>query len=90
MLVDSVFDLSLASMAVLVAAGTASAMALFMFYRLYWHPLAQFPGPWYASCFSASAAVISRLKIEPQWLQSLVKKYGCTCPGGSRARPHNL
>lgn len=47
-------------------------------YNLYFHPLAKYPGPWYTSSFSVCLAIISVLQKEPQWLMSLVKKYGST------------
>jgi hypothetical protein len=40
------------------------------------HPLAGFPGPWYATSFSVVGAVISVKQREPEFLMSLVKKYG--------------
>lgn len=70
------FQLSVSS--VLVSAGLVIVAALFsrIFYNLYLHPLSKFPGPWYTSSFSISLALISLAKIEPQWLQGLVKRYG--------------
>lgn len=47
-------------------------------YNLYFDPLARFPGPWYTSSFSVFEALISVRKREPEFLQSLVKKYGST------------
>jgi hypothetical protein len=64
------------SVAVLVAVAASSALFLRVFYNLYLHPLAKFPGPWYTSATSFSGAIISVLKFEPQWLQGLTKKYG--------------
>src|SRR3978361_386828 len=48
-------------------------------YNLRLHPLSGFPGPWYAASFSLVGAVISVQKKEPQWLLSLVRKYGSEC-----------
>jgi hypothetical protein len=59
-----------------VALAGGSAIFIRLFYNLYLHPLAKYPGPWYAATTSLSLAMVSVLKIEPQWLQSLVKKYG--------------
>lgn len=59
-----------------IAVASASALCVRALYSLYYHPLAKFPGPWYAVSFSLSGAVISYFKVEPQWLQSLVEKYG--------------
>ncbi|KAJ9225694.1 hypothetical protein DTO169C6_1757 [Paecilomyces variotii] len=46
-----------------------------IFYNLYWHPAAKFPGPWYCALSSLPLSIISVLRIEPQWLLSLAKKY---------------
>lgn len=59
-----------------IAIAAISALCFRILYNTYWHPLAKFPGSWYAVSFSLSGAIISYLKVEPQWLQSLVKKYG--------------
>ena len=68
--------LSLSEALVLLGAAVFSALALRIVYRLYFHPLAKYPGPWYAASTSLSVALISVFKVEPQWLHSLVKKYG--------------
>ncbi|TKW51320.1 hypothetical protein CTA1_13008 [Colletotrichum tanaceti] len=34
-----------------------------------------FHGPWYAASFSICSATISHLKLEPQWLMFLAKRY---------------
>ncbi|KAI3398021.1 hypothetical protein diail_9998 [Diaporthe ilicicola] len=43
---------------------------------LFWHPLRGFPGPWYAACSSLPLALASITSKEPDWLMSLVRKYG--------------
>jgi len=45
-------------------------------YYQYLHPLSKFPGPWYATSFSAFLAVVSLLKKEPEFLIYLTNKYG--------------
>lgn len=65
----------------IAAAVLATALAsLFsrIVYNLYLHPLSKFPGPWYAASFSIVGALISVQKREPQWLMSLVRRYGST------------
>jgi hypothetical protein len=47
-----------------------------IFYMQYLHPLAKFPGPWYATSFSIVGAIISIKKKEPEFFMYLVKKYG--------------
>ena len=61
---------------VYLTVASSSFIGLWLLYNRYLHPLAKFPGPWYATSTSLSVAIISVLKIEPQWLQGLVKKYG--------------
>lgn len=60
----------------LVAITITSSLFIRAFYNIYLHPLSKYPGPWYTSAFSLSGAIISLLRIEPQWLQSLVRTYG--------------
>lgn len=45
---------------------------------LFWHPLRHFPGPWYAACSSLPLGLASIMSREPDWLMSLVRKYGST------------
>ncbi|KAI1488290.1 cytochrome P450 [Biscogniauxia mediterranea] len=49
-------------------------------YNIYFHPLAKFPGPWYACATSLSLALISLRKTELEWLMGLVEKYGTESP----------
>lgn len=70
--------MELFSVLLLVAVAIASALILRVIYNLYFHPLAGFPGPWYAASFSLSVAIISLLRREPEWIMGLVKKYGST------------
>jgi hypothetical protein len=65
-----------ASVAAFVVVTVTSALFSRVIYNVYFHPLAKFPGPWYAASFSLYGALISVLQIEPQWLSSLVKRYG--------------
>lgn len=61
----------------LVQVGLAlvSALAYRFIYNLYFHPLAQHPGPWYTAVSSLPLAVMSYLKREPEFLLGLTKKY---------------
>lgn len=45
---------------------------------LFLHPLRHFPGPWYAACSSLPLGLASITSKEPDWLMSLVRKYGST------------
>lgn len=69
-------QLSLSTTLVLLAVAAASGLCLRAYYNLYRHPLAKFPGPWYAASTSLVVALISVLRVEPQWLYGLAKKYG--------------
>lgn len=76
-------NMTLISLASLAGIAITSAVFLRILYNLYLHPLAKFHGPWYAASFSLIPAIISVLRIEPQWLLSLTKRYGsqyCSCP----------
>lgn len=79
MLLSAIPGVSLPSIFTLAVVGLISSFFYKILYRIYWHPLAKYPGPWYAAATSLTAAVYSAKKIEPQWLQSLVDKYGCMC-----------
>jgi len=69
-------QITLSSALALLIVTSVFALAYRVIYNLYFHPLARFPGPWYAASFSVSAAIISLQKKEPQWLLGLVRKYG--------------
>ena len=67
------------AMAVVPISGIILCAALLLArisYNLYFSPLSKFRGPWYAVASSLSNATISLLHIEPQWLLSIVKRYG--------------
>jgi hypothetical protein len=64
----------------LLLTAAVTAVAFRIFYNLYWHPAAKFPGPWYCAVSSFPISIISVSRIEPKWLQSLVKKYGSRKP----------
>ena len=57
-------------------------VALFarIIYNLYFHPLANYRGPWYACSFSLFDALVSVRKVENHWLMSLTEKYGWDKP----------
>ncbi|PGH07083.1 hypothetical protein AJ79_06361 [Helicocarpus griseus UAMH5409] len=89
MLIASVFSgLSLSSLSVEIGLAILSIIVVRCVYRIYWHPLAKFPGPAYAACFSLSSAIISVLKKEPQWIKYLAEKYGHDTP--IRIQPNML
>ncbi|KAF2176566.1 cytochrome P450 [Zopfia rhizophila CBS 207.26] len=73
-------ELTLTNVAITLAAISAVALFSRIFYNVYLHPLATFPGPWYATSFSVVGALISVKKMEPQFFMYLVKKYGTDRP----------
>ena len=54
----------------------AAALVTRILYMQTLHPLAKFPGPWYATSFSIFGALVSIKQKEPQFFTYLVKKYG--------------
>ncbi|KAH8591657.1 cytochrome P450 [Bisporella sp. PMI_857] len=57
-------SLSIASAFVVVLATVVIALSYRILYNIYFHPLAKFPGLWYATSFLVSAAVISQYGTE--------------------------
>jgi len=68
--------ISISPIFALLVVGAVSALFVRAFYNLFLHPLAKYPGPWYTSVTSLSGAIISVLRVEPQWLLGLTNKYG--------------
>jgi hypothetical protein len=64
------------SVGVSVLATVLVVLSARIFYLQYLHPLAKFPGPWYATSFSIVGAIISVRKKEPEFFMYLVNKYG--------------
>lgn len=75
-----IFILSITPFAsVLVVFGSVfAALVLRIVYCQFFHPLAKFPGPWWATSFSLVGAIISVKHKEPEFLTYLVRKYGST------------
>ncbi|KAK7184163.1 hypothetical protein DPSP01_001198 [Paraphaeosphaeria sporulosa] len=57
-----------------------TALVLRIVYCQFFHPLSQFPGPWWATSFSLVGAIISVKHREPQFLTYLVNRYGTDRP----------
>ncbi|KAF2744728.1 cytochrome P450 [Sporormia fimetaria CBS 119925] len=58
----------------------ATALLSLFVYRRYFHPLAKFRGPWYASASSLALTFISLARKEEQFFMYLVRKYGTDGP----------
>lgn len=76
MLLSSLFDVSTLNVVITLAAIGLGVVLVRTFYNIYFHPLARFPGPWYAGATSLASGLVSVARVEPRWLMSLVKKYG--------------
>ncbi|KAK7947847.1 cytochrome P450 [Apiospora aurea] len=61
--------------ALLVLVGVA-ATAWRVVYSLCFHPLKDFPGPWYTACTSLPLGIAGLSRSEPAWLCWLVETYG--------------
>ena len=65
-----------ANVAIGLTAAVFAALLSRIIYLQFFHPLAKFPGPWYATSFSVVGALISIKQKEPEFFMYLVKKYG--------------
>ncbi|KAF2742544.1 cytochrome P450 [Sporormia fimetaria CBS 119925] len=71
----------------LIGGAFASLLCLFIF-RIYFHPLAKFPGPWYAAATSLTGAAVLYKRKHQQWMAQLIQKYGKDTP--IRVGPNQL
>lgn len=69
--------LSLSQLGALVPIVILAALTFRIVHAQFFHPLSAFPGPWYASSFSITMALVSLTKREPEYLMYLIHKYGC-------------
>jgi hypothetical protein len=70
------FPFSFLSVSASVLAIIVSALLSRVLYMQKFHPLSNFPGPWYASSFSLFGALVSVRHKEPEFFMYLVRKYG--------------
>lgn len=69
------FHTNLLSLAAITFALVVALLVSRIFYMQRLHPLAKFPGPWYATSFSIVGAIIYVKQKEPQFFLSLTRKY---------------
>ncbi|RYP88817.1 hypothetical protein DL769_000231 [Monosporascus sp. CRB-8-3] len=80
MLFSSLLEVSAAKVGIALITVSLGAVLTRIVYNLCFHPLAGFPGPWYAASTSLASTIISLRRVEPQWLMGLVEKYGTDRP----------
>lgn len=97
MLRDALLDHNMAAMSILEDASYINILALTILllfsysistavYRLYFHPLAKFPGPFWAKISTIPAWWHTKNQDRHLWLLSLQEQYGTQCPAISRVR----
>jgi hypothetical protein len=69
-------DATPASVGLALVVTLVAALLSRVFYCQFLHPLAAFPGPWYATSFSLFGAIVSVRRQEPEFFTYLVRKYG--------------
>ncbi|KAI1076809.1 cytochrome P450 [Whalleya microplaca] len=76
MILSSISAVTATAVAITFVVIATSLIITRVVYNYYFHPLAGFPGPWYAAVTSLILAIISVRRAEPDWLIGLTKKYG--------------